>query len=313
MKNYFIINPASGRGESMRFIPDIEAFDNTNVFITSQKGEASVFVKKIADSGEVCRFYAVGGDGTLNEVINGAYGYKNAQVGLIPCGTGNDFVRCFKNKEDFTDIAAQLNGMEEPVDTIEASFDGGEGIYFINMANIGFDCNVVINTNTIKKKYASGSAAYIMGLIQELSKDIGQNIKIKFDDGDIYDGCQLLCTIANGMYCGGGFFSSPNARLSDGYIDVAVIHKMKKLKILSLLKKYRDGTYMTVPGIRDFVTYKKTTSLIVEMDKEQGISVDGEIYFFKTAEFINNKNSISFIIPQKIQKGANYENREHRM
>ena len=297
MENYFIINPVSGKGKSADYIPIIKENKENHIYVTSKKGEAESFARSISSLGSEVSFFAVGGDGTLNEVINGIAGYKNARAGIVPAGTGNDFVRCFKNKERFRSINAQINGTEIIMDTAEAIFDNRIGTNFINMANIGFDCNVVINTNTIKKKYASGSFAYILGAVQEMAGNWGNDIRISFDDGYVYDNSHLLCTIANGHYCGGGFCSSPYAELSDGYLDVAIVDKISKLKLISMLKGYRDGTYLKNSSAEGFITYKRTKTLGVELKNEQGVSVDGEIFYFRKAEFKIKKHSLRFILP----------------
>ena len=298
MEKYFIINPVSGKGEAVKFIPEIREAGEHHIHVTEAVGEAESFSRKIASMGNDVRFYAVGGDGTLNEIINGVKGYKNAQVGLIPSGTGNDFVRCFENRDLFRNINAQVNGRVVEFDTVQASFDNGYVCDFINMANVGFDCNVVINTNTIKKKYASGSFAYLLGAVQELLAKWGNEIKITFDDGEVYENTQLLCTIANGRYCGGGFCSSPHAMLSDGLIDVAVVSKLSKPQLIKMLGAYRNGTYLDTPMAKKFVKYKQTTGLKVELGERQGISIDGEIYYFKSAEFKINRHSLKFVLPE---------------
>ena len=110
MDNYFIVNPISGGGSAARVLPQIEALaaslKNCHLHTTSEKGSAKTFVHKIAESGRPCRFYAVGGDGTLNEIVNGIYSFSNAEAGFVPCGTGNDFSRCFSPDNPITtDIA----------------------------------------------------------------------------------------------------------------------------------------------------------------------------------------------------------------
>lgn len=298
MKIYFIINPTSGRGKAVEFIPKIEEIKQSNVYITTKKGEAEIFVHEICKKGEKCRFYAVGGDGTFNEVINGAYGYDNAQVGLIPAGTGNDFIRCFDNREDFVDIISQLNGIEKPIDTIKVTFDNNITTRFVNMGNIGFDCDVVIRADEVKSKFNFGPINYLIGVIFELIKNWGQKIKVTFDNGEICEINHLLSTIANGKYCGGGFCSSPYADMSDGLIDIAIIEKIGKFKFITMLNKYRKGTYLKDESVKNLLTYRQTKKVKVEMDKKQGICIDGEIYRFKTAIFENENKSIRFIIPK---------------
>lgn len=300
MECHFIINPNAGNGAALNYISCIKAAGQNNISVLSSKKEAVEYAGKIAESGKISRIYAVGGDGTLNGIINGTYGYGNIEIGIIPAGSGNDFVRCFNDKNRFRDLKAQLDGIAVSVDIIKAKFDNGIETYFINMSNIGFDCNAVINAEIIKKKYHIGSASYYIGVFQEFFKKWGQDVRVVFDDGDVYEGKQLLCTIANGQYCGGGFCSSPKACLNDGYIDVAIINKVSRGKMLSLFRRYRDGTYLEDTKLERVFFYKKTKHLKIEMDKEYGISVDGEIYYFKTAEFNVLNRGIRLVIPNGV-------------
>ena len=298
MKRYFIINPVSGKGRAREFVSKLKSRNEGQIYITACRGDAERFIKREASGGDRCVFYAVGGDGTLNETVNGAMGFDNVSIGIIPAGTGNDFVRYFGDEEAFLDIDSQLNGKEIKIDTIKAVFDNGSPVNFINMANIGFDCNVVINAAKIKNGIVSGPMAYVCGAAQEMFREWGQKVSIKFDDGYTYKGCQLLCTIANAGYCGGGFRSSPFADISDGYIDVAVIDKISRLKLLSMLKGYRDGTYLNDPRAESFITYRRTESLTAEFETSTKVSVDGEIFDFKKAEFKINKRCLKFMVPQ---------------
>ncbi|MEA4973773.1 MAG: diacylglycerol kinase family protein [Candidatus Metalachnospira sp.] len=305
MESYFLINPVSGNGRAMSFLPDIEdaisGMKKCHLHTTSHKGGASAFVRKIAESGRPCRFFALGGDGTLNEVINGIHGLKNAQAGFIPAGTGNDFVRCFNGIKHFTNIADQLDGTPMEIDTVKVTLDDNEPIRFINMMNIGFDCNVVINASHMR---GSGSTAYIKGVFKELfSKNWGFNLKAFFDDGSVYNASALLFTLANGRYCGGGFLSSPYAELDNGLIDAAVVDRIGRLKIISLLKAYRDGTYLKQPKVQEFITYKRCSKIVLEVKGKQGVSLDGEIFHFKKAELLAENKTIEFIVP----RGAEYK------
>lgn len=296
MRKYFIINPVSGRGRTTDMIPELTKYKEAEIYVTSKKGDAERFIKERSRDGE-CVFYTVGGDGTLNEAVNAAAGMENVSIGAIPLGTGNDFVRCFSNREAFLDMGSQLRGRAIKVDTVKAVLDKGETVRFINMANIGFDCNVVISASKIKNGFISGPAAYALGALKEIFSKWGQDVKIRFDDGDTYKGRQLLCTIANGRYCGGGFMSSPYADVSDGYMDMAVIDKISRPKLISLLKKYRDGTYLEDPRADGFITYKRASEIHIKFRKETSISIDGEIFSSKSAVFTAEKQNINFIVP----------------
>lgn len=304
MENYFLINPVSGSGRALSFVPTIEyaisGQNNCHLHTISVKGGARDFVRKIADSGRPCRFYAAGGDGTLNEIVNGIHGCENAQAGFIPAGTGNDFVRCFSGIKNFTDISSQLDGTPMAIDTVRVTLDDNEPMRFVNMMNIGFDCNVVINASQMR---SSGSSAYLKGVLKELfSKEWGFRLRAEFDDGSTYDSSALLVTLANGRYCGGGFLSSPYALLDNGQLDAAVIDSIGRLKIISLLAAYRNGTYLKNPRIARFITYQQCRSISLKTSKKQSASLDGEIFRFRKAVLTVENKALKFIVP----KGAEY-------
>ena len=147
MKHYFLVNPVAGKSKSMKTAEAIKKYYDENGFdyqiiVTDEAHIGKDIVRDIAKSGEKCRIYAVGGDGTLFDVVNGAAGYDNVSVGVIPCGSGNDFVKSFCAFDDFLDIQNQCMGTEIPIDLIK--FDD---YYSVNIASMGMDAEVVNHHN----------------------------------------------------------------------------------------------------------------------------------------------------------------------
>ena len=152
MEHIFIINPCAGQGKAVKLISAIDhAMEGTGytyrVYTTKAAGDAENFVREICEKREQVRFYVCGGDGSFHEAVNGAKGYPSAEIGVIPVGTGNDFVRNFGKKGDFMDILSQVEGKSMPCDVIDIN-----GRYVVNMANIGFDCEVAAKASEWKKK-----------------------------------------------------------------------------------------------------------------------------------------------------------------
>ena len=153
MKFHFILNPYAGKGNKIDFystkIREVCEKEGLEYYIHETLGprEASEYVKAQLDASSECqRFYSFGGDGTLNEILNGAIGYENAEIGLIPIGTGNDFCRNFTEKDNFFDIEKQIKGQAEKVDVLKYN-----DRYCMNMINVGFDCNAAYNTQAMKE------------------------------------------------------------------------------------------------------------------------------------------------------------------
>ena len=297
MKHIFILNPVAGNGYAEKnLLPRIIAFLKTTdldyeIHRSLNKEEIGTYVKQRASVGDEVRFYAIGGDGTLCDVVNGAIGFKNAEVAVIPCGTGNDFVRNFTGRENFLDIGRQLSGKVVPIDVIKC----GDS-YSINMLNIGADCEVVVRAGQIKSK--SGSWSYIRGALEILPKGPRYRMVYTDESGEEHEEDILLCAIANGHFCGGGFKSSPKASLTDGNLDILIAKPVKGLKLMKLLAKYRAGTHLDDPDGADIITHIKTKTFKLRAIDKVNVSVDGEVSPFTEAEMTVVPGAINFVIPE---------------
>ena len=312
MKTYFVINPAAGSGiDTNSLIPSVtEAAVNCGqeVFFYETKcvGDAERFTKELLaeNTSEELRFIACGGDGTFNEILNGAIGSPNAVISVFPSGTGNDFVRNFTEAGDFRDINALLQGSVIDCDAIEYSgvIDGDFRIrYCGNMFNIGFDCNVVDKTSELKTKpLISGSFAYLMGVAVTLIKKKGADLKIVADGKVLCDGPLLLTSIANGSYCGGGVKSNPYADVQDGKIDISVIKDLGRLRFITLFPKYQKGTHLDAPNIDDLVTNLKAEEITITPRRGvMRLCVDGEIYTTEGILFRIQPGAFRLLVPKK--------------
>ena len=227
-------------------------------------------------------FVACGGDGTLNEVLNGTRGFGNGVISVYPSGTGNDFVRNFPEAGDFKDPSAIVGGYEVLCDAIELSgvMDGKyQSRLCANMINIGFDANVVAKTIDVKKKTPfSGSAAYLAAVAATLIRKKGADLRIVADGETLADGEILLTSLANGSYCGGGVKSNPYASLQDGTIDLSVIRNVSRTKFLKLFPKYQKGVHLELPGIEEIITNLKAKEVTISpFNGTMTVSIDGEI------------------------------------
>ena len=257
MKHIFIMNPASGSvSRRDRLVESInaaaeEACADHEIYFTKHQGDCRRYVGEICSKYEAesrpVRIYGCGGDGTVNEVVNGAYGYENVELGIIPMGTGNDYIRNYGEVSDFRDIRRQLAGTSVYSDAIRyrAEYKGvvTEG-YCANMFNIGFDCNVVDLTARVKRwPFISGSLAYLVSVVIMLVKKKGADIRIEYSDGHVKDGKILLTAVANGCYCGGGVKGVPYCDLNDGLMDVSVINDISRNFFIRVFPSYAKGTH----------------------------------------------------------------------
>ncbi|NCC15239.1 MAG: YegS/Rv2252/BmrU family lipid kinase [Clostridia bacterium] len=303
MKHYFIINPEAGHGKGRHMIPKIQKEMegrgiSYQIHMTRFSGDAEAFIREKAQEGRWARFYVCGGDGTLHEAMNGAYGYPNVSIGLIPTGTGNDFVKNFTFRDAFFDIAAQINGTELPIDLIRVNEK-----LAVNMINIGFDCEVVVEAAKLKKyPLIQGVLAYWIGLCKRFCQPMGEEMEISDGNGMRLSGEFLLCTIANGSFCGGAFQSSPYAEIDDGLLDFAGIRTLSRLSLLRMLPSYQDGTYLQKMQGEKWVHFKQCEKISVHTRHPLCASIDGEIISFTDLKMQLEKRAVRFIVPKGVIK-----------
>ena len=277
MKYVFFINPAAGKGSpAVRMIPALERLAaaraaDCEIYRTTGAGDAVRHARALCERGGPVRLYACGGDGTLHEVVTGAAGYPNAAVGIIPCGSGNDFVRCFD--APFRDLARQFDAAERPLDLIRLS----DGRCCVNMANIGFDCDVAAEMHDFKRlPFVGGSLAYLLAPVHVFAQPMGCRLRFSCDGEDFESDC-LLTALGNGRYCGGGFCGVPRALTDDGAMDLSIVRTMSRPRILTILGKYRAGTHLETALGRTHVRYQRCRSLRISADRPFRLCIDGEI------------------------------------
>lgn len=304
MKYCFIVNPAAGKGkitsELMERINEVCRRRDLpfEVYRTKSVGDATAYVLRTAaehpEGG--LRFYACGGDGTLGETATGLMSLPDpsrASLGLVPIGTGNDFARNFAPKACFFDVEAQLDAEPMPIDVLQCN-----DRYAINMVNIGFDCEVVVNTTGLKRHpLIPSKLAYIAGLVGTLIRKPGVDMTLSLDGGPEQKKHFLLTTFASGAFCGGGFHSNPAARVGDGKIDALLVNNVTRRKFLALVGDYKKGTHLT-PKFRKILDNIKAERVDMRFPRTTNVSVDGEIVSTGELHLRVLKRAISFLIPK---------------
>lgn len=217
MKHIFIINPTAGKTDSRQKIYDMaESLRqkhglDVQCILTKKQGHATELAKKLCETGEALRFYACGGDGTVNEVANGIIGYDNAAMTVIPVGTGNDFLKNFgDDMEKFRDAENLWDGPQFPMDAIDVN-----GRVALTIACSGIDARVARDVHKYSESpLLDGKGSYIYSLaVNFLFKGIGTHWTITLDDVTT-EGDWSLVSVCNGRYYGGGFM--PVGRGPDG-------------------------------------------------------------------------------------------------
>lgn len=282
MRHIFLINPTAGGGKNhdaltarIETVCQARGVDYM-IHVTRFAGDATETVRALCHDASAqmpIRFYACGGDGTLCEVLAGMADCPFAELGLIPCGTGNDFARNMTPKELFFDIDAQLDGKAVPIDLLYANERP-----CINMINIGFDCEVVCKKDEYNKKpHFPHKLAYIVGVAATFFKMPGIRARISLDGGPMEERELQLTTMANGEFCGGGFHSNPRASLCDGQIDVLQILPVSRFTFLRLIGSYKAGTHLDGDKNAAILNVFKCRTLQMSFENEQNICIDGDV------------------------------------
>lgn len=296
MKHIFVINPSAGKGKSpLSFIPYIKEVSDKNnldyeIYITTRKLDALDFVRNRAKSKEKLRFYSCGGEGTLFEVLNGAFGFDNVEITSIPLGSGNDFVRFFGGAEKFLNLENLINGNVILLDLIKCG-----DMYAINQCSMGLDAEIAGMQEKFKKiPLISGAATYYLAIFYCLLRKIGNRFKVQIDDEIMQDDSYLFCLAANSKWYGGGFFSAPSAEPDDGLIDFILVRKtMGRFALIPLISKYKKGEHLNW----NFTKYTKGTKMTVKSDKPVVVNLDGECFYQDFAEFEIIKKGIKYVCP----------------
>ena len=303
---HFILNPKSGSSfQQKKMEQDIvegclKRQLSYHIYYTTKARDSIDYVRKMIEEypGERQRFICVGGDGTINEIANSAPGNPNVEFGVIPSGSGNDFVRNFTDKKFFYEIDRQIDGTVHSFDLIKVN-----DYYCVNMVNIGFDCAVVIEAERFRKvKFLSPSLSYILGVVVGFFlRKLGTKMKITLDDGTVIDEVLTLTAIGNGKFCGGGFQSCPLAKLEDGLLDITIIKKVTRAKFLQLVGCYKEGTFLVKGNAQKVFKYIRTNHFKMEFDEEKPICIDGEITHASEVEFNVIPKGFNFVIPKGSQ------------
>ncbi len=297
MNTIFIVNPMAGQGKSIDNLIEKIKSAGAQIYTTKAVGDAEIFVRNYCTINGAARFIACGGDGTFNEVLNGVMETPDAEVGILPMGTGNDFRRNFEG--NFSDIYAQINGNVHKVDSIRYTTQGVTRLC-ANMFNIGFDCNVADFAVQLKKKpFLSGPLSYFISILAMMIKKKGANIKLEIDDKLFYDGQVLLTSVANGKFCGGGIMSNPLSEICDGFINLNMIYNIPRRSFIPLLPHYMKGTHINLKNIEKVIFNTKCKKVkIIPNTQEFKICVDGEIQSAGTVEFEIVHEAFNFVIPK---------------
>ena len=278
----FLVNPASANGSTRQAWPEIAhraaaaGLEGETLFSDGPGGIAKV-AERAAGMGAK-KVVVVGGDGTVNEAVNGLLkvGAGKVELAVIPRGTGTDFVRTFRIPRKLDEaIAVARHGAVRAIDAGQVSFrawDGSEGsAFFANIASAGMSGAVAMRANSTSKALG-GKASFLWATLAVFAR--WRNADVTVDvDGEHRQGSMLDVIVANCEWLGGGMHMTPNARPDDGLFDVLLIGDVTKRDLVQTLPKIYRGTHLPHPKAEELrgrtVRVDAETPLPIELDGEQ--------------------------------------------
>ena len=240
---------------------------------------------------------SVGGDGTINEIVNGLYAagnIKDAVLGIVSTGTGSDYIRTIgipRRYEDACRCFLRPKKLTVDLGVVEYSSNGNMAErLFVNFAGMGFDAEIVRRT-TQQYKALGGLPSYLMGTLTTLFTYKNKDIYLKVDGEEVE---KRVCTVVmnNGRYGGGGMFTAPDASINDGYFDVMIVGDMSKPDLLRSLPRIYKGTHLTHPK----VTMKRAKEIEIRSAQPMQLQADGELLGQVPARFRILPSALNVII-----------------
>ena len=296
MTHLFIINPAAGnRDRTEKYSKKIHEICGARglsyrIEVSGAPGECCRIAREAAQTGEEYRIYACGGDGTLNEVVQGAAGFDNVAVTVYSGGSGNDFVKIFNEPAAFFDLERLVDAEQTCFDLIDCNGD-----ISLNICSVGLDARVGTDVSRYKRlPLLSGFRAYAVSTLINVIKGVKEHYVVELNGQRLESKFTLIC-ICNGRFYGGGFNPVPEADPADGLLDVLVIKGVSRLKVAEVVGKFKAGRYAELPKL---VQHFRTDRIRILCDKDTPINLDGELRVWQDVTMAVSDKKLQFFYPK---------------
>lgn len=270
---YVIANNLHLKGKNAKKIETVRSvFDHAGLdyrfLYTDHAGHAAEYARDISARGGENSIIAMGGDGTLHEILNGIEDFENTALGLIPCGTGNDFAAAANIPSDVKE-AAEIIAFRDPshVDFIQLA----SGLRSLNAVGMGIDVEVLKRAYSGKNKKHS---KYFRSLIACLFKFKSCDFTVEYD-GKKEKHYGLIAALGNGVQIGGGIKLFPEARINDGYLDMIIVDYISRRKLISALLKLMRGK---VNSVKEAKVLRVKEAKFTNESPQFTIQAEGELY-----------------------------------
>ena len=296
MKTIVIVNPQAGNGRTEKIWPNIESaleksIGSFEVLQTTCRGDATDLSRRIL-AVDTARIVAVGGDGHLNEVLNGFIENDlpvnpEARLSSVMTGTGCDFQRSLGISGKWQNAAAKLKDAKvRKIDVGKVTYTAADKTqkirYFDNIASFGLSGAVDhCLEHSRLRNYLGGSPLFLWATIKTVFTHPNQSIRFRIDDGPEEEICSRLGLLANGRYFGGAMHAAPEAELDDGLLDLLMLKEISVAKFLWHLPKIYKGTHLKIPEI----FFQKVRKFTAESSEQVFLDIDGESPGYLAATF----------------------------
>ncbi len=296
MKTIVIVNPQAGNGRTEKIWPNIESaleksIGSFEVLQTTCRGDATDLSRRILKE-DAARIVAVGGDGHLNEVLNGFIENDlpvnaESRLSFVMTGTGCDFQRSLGISGKWQNAVAKLKDAKvRKIDVGKVTYTAADKTqkirYFDNIASFGLSGAVDhCLEHSRLRDYLGGSPLFLWATIKTVFTHPNQSIRFRIDDGPEEEICSRLGLLANGRYFGGAMHAAPEAELDDGLLDLLMLKEISVAKFLWHLPKIYKGTHLKIPEI----FFQKVRKFTAESSEQVILDIDGESPGYLAATF----------------------------
>jgi len=281
LKTMLVLNPHAGKGKGLKVFAAIRELlerriPNMDIKVSEYAGHAFQIGREAAKNGYE-RILSVGGDGTPFEIVNGLYAEgrprQAIELGMIPAGTGNSFLRDFGEISWRQAVENILSGRHRRVDLVEIFYmkDKKEiRQYYLNILGVGLIADILKLTNEKLKGF--GSLGYSLAVMMRLAKGMRNRMQITVD-GDKMEIVDSALVISNSKYTGGGMKIAPMADTQDGRVDVVIFQGVNRRDILNIFSRVFKGTHIGHPKVKTF----RAVEIAIDSCPQELLMADGEL------------------------------------
>ena len=305
MKHYFIDNPVSGKNNPVDVIRELvipaaeKAGIDYEIHQTSERGEGMHYVRQKCEeaNGEPIRFYSVGGDGTLYEVVNGAYGFPNVEITCVPKGSGNDYVRLYGGKDFFLRVDQLIDGIPLTVDGLKVDDGSGVEEIAINQASMGFDAEACARQAAMKRlPGAVGHVTYLLAgfycMLTKVNNDFHCTV-----DGNPVPGPFVFAVANVSRWYGSGIKVAPFADPTDGKLDFVILRRLifwPTMFVVGMWNWQVRGNHYK----KSYAEYLRGETMELEAQHPVQINGDGECRLVRRCKITTIPGAFQFVLPK---------------